>query len=301
MKNLGEYLQAERQARGISLEQIAADTKISTNMLRAIEEGTTDKLPAPVLVKGFLRAYAKQIGLDPEAVVLQYQELRMDEDARQEALEKFHRRLRPSASRRRRLFYLLTLLLFTGLALFWWGSNYERRQQPPPLPATEEPPPAPEDAPAASPAPPVPGLSEDKSTPLQAPAPSTPGTGTEPAGQEPPVGSSEKRQPGAVSSVPATGEQAIPPPPAKPAYVLKAEALEPTWLRITIDEGREHEYMLQPGDRMRWQAASSFKLYIGNAAGLQLSLNNNPLKPLGESGEVVHIELPDPSLLIIPE
>ena len=54
MRSLGEYLQKEREAQGLSLEQISSDTRVSMDMLRAIEEGNVERLPAPVLVKGFL-------------------------------------------------------------------------------------------------------------------------------------------------------------------------------------------------------------------------------------------------------
>ncbi len=79
--------------------------------------------------------------------------------------------------------------------------------------------------------------------------------------------------------------------------MLRAEAVETTWLRIIIDENREEEYLLQPGEQLTWLATSGYKLHIGNAAGIQLYLNEAALKPLGESGRVVYLELPDPSLL----
>ena len=61
MKSLGEYLRSERLNRGITLEEISRETRISTRMLQAIEDGNTESLPAGVLVKGFLRAYAQKI------------------------------------------------------------------------------------------------------------------------------------------------------------------------------------------------------------------------------------------------
>ena len=42
---------------------------------------------------------------------------------------------------------------------------------------------------------------------------------------------------------------------------------------------------------------SGFRLHIGNAAGLKLYLNDQPLKALGKSGEVVLVKLPDPTLI----
>ena len=80
-------------------------------------------------------------------------------------------------------------------------------------------------------------------------------------------------------------------------YCLRAETLEATWLQVVIDERQEFEYLLQTNENHTWRAVSGFKLHIGNAAGLQLYLNDQPLKPLGKSGEVVHLHLPDPSLI----
>ncbi len=82
-------------------------------------------------------------------------------------------------------------------------------------------------------------------------------------------------------------------------YFLRAETRESTWLQVVIDERQEFEYLLRPNENHTWRAVSGFKLHIGNAAGLQLYLNDQPLKPLGKSGEVVHLRLPDPELLLM--
>lgn len=81
-------------------------------------------------------------------------------------------------------------------------------------------------------------------------------------------------------------------------YILRAETVAPTWLHMVIDEKQEHEYLLNPSESYTWRALSGFRLHIGNAAGLRLYLNDQPLKPLGADGEVVHLQLPDPSLIM---
>jgi cytoskeletal protein RodZ len=68
----GEKLRQQRERRGISLDAISTTTKISTRMLRAIEEEHFDQLPGGVFNKGFVRAYARQVGLDEEEVVTDY-------------------------------------------------------------------------------------------------------------------------------------------------------------------------------------------------------------------------------------
>jgi cytoskeletal protein RodZ len=53
----------------VSLEEVAAVTRVPLPALRSIEEGRLDELPGEVFVRGFLRAYARCLRLDPEDVV----------------------------------------------------------------------------------------------------------------------------------------------------------------------------------------------------------------------------------------
>ncbi len=68
----GEKLRKQREQRGIALDAISNTTKISTRMLRALEEEQFDQLPGGVFNKGFVRAYARQVGLDEEETVTDY-------------------------------------------------------------------------------------------------------------------------------------------------------------------------------------------------------------------------------------
>jgi cytoskeleton protein RodZ len=72
---VGEFGNRFRQAREkkeLSLDDVSNVTKISARMLRAIEEEHFDQLPGGVFNKGFIRAYAKHLGLDPEEAVTDY-------------------------------------------------------------------------------------------------------------------------------------------------------------------------------------------------------------------------------------
>ena len=73
MESPGKYLKAERESRNLSLKEVSESTKIRENLLRAIEEDRFDLLPHAVFVKGFLTAYARYLGLDPNDVTLRYQ------------------------------------------------------------------------------------------------------------------------------------------------------------------------------------------------------------------------------------
>ncbi|MGA7170523.1 MAG: helix-turn-helix transcriptional regulator, partial [Candidatus Sulfotelmatobacter sp.] len=72
MGSFGEKLRRQRELRGLSLEAISTTTKIGTRMLRAIEDEHFDQLPGGVFNKGFVRAYARQVGLDEEEAVTDY-------------------------------------------------------------------------------------------------------------------------------------------------------------------------------------------------------------------------------------
>jgi hypothetical protein len=68
----GEKLRKQREQRGLALDAISNTTKISTRMLRALEEEHFDQLPGGVFNKGFVRAYARQVGLDEEEAITDY-------------------------------------------------------------------------------------------------------------------------------------------------------------------------------------------------------------------------------------
>jgi cytoskeletal protein RodZ len=68
----GEKLRKQREQQAISLDAISDTTKISTRMLRALEEEHFDQLPGGVFNKGFVRAYARQVGLNEEETVADY-------------------------------------------------------------------------------------------------------------------------------------------------------------------------------------------------------------------------------------
>lgn len=63
MEPVGRYLRHEREVRQISLEELSQTTRIPLRTLHSIEADRLDQLPGDVFIKGFLRSYAKAIGL----------------------------------------------------------------------------------------------------------------------------------------------------------------------------------------------------------------------------------------------
>lgn len=68
----GEHLKREREMRGVSLEEIAAATRINTRFLEAIENERWDQLPGGVFNRGFIRSIARYLGMDEDSLVAEY-------------------------------------------------------------------------------------------------------------------------------------------------------------------------------------------------------------------------------------
>jgi len=62
-------LQRARQARGLTLEEVERDIRISRRYLEALENENFGLLPAPVYARGFLRTYARYLGLEPAGLL----------------------------------------------------------------------------------------------------------------------------------------------------------------------------------------------------------------------------------------
>src|SRR5688572_7640277 len=74
MTDFGGKLRQAREGRGISLRQIAATTRISVAALEALERNDISKLPGGIFSRSFVRAYAAEVGLDPEETVNEFLE-----------------------------------------------------------------------------------------------------------------------------------------------------------------------------------------------------------------------------------
>lgn len=77
----GRRLKAERERRGITLETIAASTKISQSLLAGLERDDVSKWPHGIFRRAFVREYASSLGLAPEPVVAEFVQLFGDEHA----------------------------------------------------------------------------------------------------------------------------------------------------------------------------------------------------------------------------
>ncbi len=108
VRSFGRYLLRERELRGLSLEDVVRVTRLTTAVIESIESGDPVRMPPRGYLVGYLRSYAGAVGLDPDDVVLRFQEAAGLEDPEPAT----PRPPAPSSGPRRRL-----LLVVVGVAL----------------------------------------------------------------------------------------------------------------------------------------------------------------------------------------
>lgn len=91
-ESLGEKLRNAREARGISIREIADQTRISARYLEAIEENNYKPLPGGVFNKGFIKSYAKYVGVDEKEALEDYNKLVVTQGFREEENEVSYRK-----------------------------------------------------------------------------------------------------------------------------------------------------------------------------------------------------------------
>jgi transcriptional regulator with XRE-family HTH domain len=137
-------LRREREIRAISLKEIADATKISKRFLEAIERNDHKTLPAPVFTRGFIREYARYLGLNAEEMVNRYNYAAAGDD-RIEQSAHLDRLVTPKTiepprkprgipspfARVDRNTYLLILVTAVLVGVIWWAvaRKYEARNE----------------------------------------------------------------------------------------------------------------------------------------------------------------------------
>ena len=288
--SLGSYLRQERERQHVSLQDIAAATKIQLKFLEALENDAYDQLPAAPFVVGFLRAYAQYCAMDHEEVLTAYRSLHRAP----EPPDVLRRPVTvPTPSRQWRHLtrlgvFLVVCGLITGLVV-----HELRRGQPARHPVTS--------FPAV-----LPGMAEDTtaaSTPAASVVPRTePAAAALAGGQTSPpapargeqgpglttLGTSEAASPPPASLAPVTAKAGAGGSAASPGtLVLQARAVADTWLRIEIDGDKRHDLLLTAGQSMQWEAHERFRLTVGNVRGTRLALNGQDIPLQSGRGNVM--------------
>jgi cytoskeleton protein RodZ len=264
--DVGAALRAARERRGLSLDQLSHTTKISVRILGAIESNRIDKLPGGIFTRGFLRAYAREVGLDPEDTIQRYLSewepvpdiVEVARPGRDEArpwhAPAVRREMdRDEAERRSvRLQWLLGVLVISLVYFGWWRAPAPRTALPdsPPADAIAITKPS---SPAASPG-------ADDATRRETAA-------------------AESREP---SSALATDGDVL-------HVDIRAQGV--CWVSATADGRRVVYRLMQPGEQQTLEMRDAIVLRVGDPAAFAFSINGMSGRSLGRAGEAVTVHV----------
>lgn len=118
----GRRLRVQRQSRGLEIERIATQMHLRRDVVEALEQDRYENLPAPVYVAGYLRNYARLLGLDPAQILAAYHAMLPPGEPGATPVEQAPRRPRAAVRSKLpgRLIALLLIGAVIGGAVFWW-------------------------------------------------------------------------------------------------------------------------------------------------------------------------------------
>lgn len=314
----GALLKKRREEMGLSFEQVAQTTKIRPHILQALEEEDWDTLPSSAFVRGFIRSYARSLGLNENVVANAYRGISENIEAPTGA------GIKPARRKKGKVLYIFSaLILLAGLFFLFtngeqiWdeisktaGNAVTEVSTDLQLRKVENVPEGKKDfadndhanapiKPAVS--------SEDnvsqKSSEIEivetkteqlaespvAPAKTAPLSKVASLPDETVIVVEETTQPiSETVSEPAASSNV----PSEKGLVLKANVKERTWIRIFIDNMKPKDYVFHPGSKPEWTAEKGFELLIGNAGGIELGFEGAPMKAPGKKGQVIRLSIP---------
>jgi len=283
MGAFGERLRREREMRGISLNEIAESTKISRRHLESLENEEFDSLPGGVFNRGFVRAYARFVGINEEQAVADYNAARTEPEPvpDQFPLEvhiKPDRELNPKRSPLPLILAVAALVVFIIVVWARSGSHQPEPAKgaaPAPSTASNTTPGDSSPKPVSTP-PPVVTPVQAAATPVQAAV--TPIPAATPPSVSPAPAAFKKAA--AVKAVP------TPTPTPDRTFVVVVRAKEDAWVSLVADGKTSWEGILKPGTQRLVRGGRQVVLTTGNAGGIVVSLNGKVLRALGSESEV---------------
>lgn len=249
---LGEELRREREMRGISLREISDATKVSTRYLEGLEAGDAKALPAPVFVRGFVREFARYLGLDAEEMVDRYlrsvSELEREREAQIREANPQLREYDPTRDEgkvRAILTTLFIILLLAAIAAAVWFFRDSLSALKRFLPGQQ--------------------------------------TEAEMSQSEPPAAASVDT-PAPATSAAEIGEQA----PAVEPLTMTIEFREPTWIHLLVDGETALHETVNTGTVREFRADEQIEIRtLGNAGGVHVTLDDREIGALGASRQVI--------------
>ncbi len=300
IEEFGANLRAERERKGISLEEVSNRLKIHVRMLRALEEGDREHFPHAAYAKGFIRSYAGYLGLSSEEIAEALGSISAFSQSptfvpvvEKQAMDG------PSSSTGflQLVVVLLLLGLLAGGGYYVWRSGWftqaydwiiEKTKSLHNVsvgPKSRE---TQKTAPLSASLPDEPLLRQPRSQPERA------------AKNEP----QEKAPAPLVNPVPEKPAQLETPTPAPGPEKASANArqvvilaTEPCWIHSTADGTDTRQFSLRKGDTFALTFREKLEVKLGNAGGVSFRYNGEDLPPVGKPGQVKTIVFPSKDVL----
>ena len=300
MDELGHILREARETKGLTLQEVQEETRINTRYLEALESGEYDRLPTPVHVRGFLRNYARFLGLDPQPLLDRYeygqsqrpqqQDLIANQEPVAPALKEpptDHQFFDPvnmevdagygsrSSGGGNRSETILRLVIIAALI----GFIYLAAQRFIPLLTGEGDGSAQRTEEIQDYVESLLNNEEATEEPAATPdvSPSTVITSTSRNNFSTSAADAEPTPLPTRPPLPATMEQIL----------LDIIIRERAWMEVTIDGDVVFSGIARPDDTFQWEAENEAKILTGNGIGVDVSINGTTLGPLGGRGQNV--------------
>jgi cytoskeletal protein RodZ len=255
--DFGAKLRQARERRGLSLRQIANATKISVAALEALERNEWARLPGGIFSRAFVRAYALEVGLDPEETTQEFV-AQFPRDSltagRSASIERDENQVIESDRRMAvtALWLVVLSIPIAGIVLYLSTAS----------------------------------IGPDRPDPLGPAAAEPLATGTTAADAEVPAGAGEPVAP-AAGDAPADPPGLVGQAGSRAELTIGIEATGPCWIEATVDGARVLAHELRAGDRHLLAAGREIELKVGDPAALTMTLNGVAARPLGSPGQVV--------------
>jgi len=283
MESAAVDLKTEREKKNISLAQIAADTHISLYYLQCIEEGRYGDLPGGLYNRAFLKAYCESIHLDSREILEQYEaQISVSQP------EKKTKSNIPYSPRQNTFTISGPILIWTVMLLLSAFGIYFSRgwiseifspyfsEKTATVESYQRPGEPSSDSISAS--------TVSSAAPILKPNDLKPSPDIPPTAMET-VDSLQKTQLSPVE------KKLTPESVADQKLLLEITAKEPCWIEIDIDGIRSTRKLMEPGETQECNANDRIRVKIGNAGGVQMKINDKPIKSLGNSGDVVTLNI----------
>ena len=263
MDSFGTKLKREREKRKVTLEDVSISTKISTRFLNALESDRLQDLPGGIFNKGFVRAYARHLGLDEEAILSEFALASGEEAPQQPATDQPAPKPKPV---REKVWqeepaqptelpwgYLIIALVLVGFGLAFWGV-YSHEKEPP---------------------------AESASAPVHSATPTT----TSPSSSAPASvpAAAPVQQPAPASSTPAPAPSS---PTAADTFTVTLSLRQDCWISATADDDQLIRGTLPAQSQRTLHARKKLVITVGNAAAVDLTFNGKSVPPVGAENEV---------------